>query len=117
MDDTLTAIAEPRRREILRLVCDRELPAGRIASHFSISRPAISQHLRVLHDAGLVTERREGTRRLYQLRREGLDDVTRFIESFWDRSLSRLQLEAERQERARRAEELGAEELRTEETT
>ena len=71
----------------------------------------------MLHDAGLVTERREGTRRLYQLRREGLDEVTRFIESFWDRSLSRLQLEAERQERARRAEDLGAEELRTEETT
>ncbi len=98
MDDTLTAIAEPRRREILRLVCDRELPAGRIASHFSISRPAISQHLRVLRDVGLVTERREGTRRLYRLRREGLEEITRFIESFWDDGLARLKAEAERQE-------------------
>ncbi len=98
MDDTLTAIAEPRRREILRLVCDRELPAGRIASHFSVSRPAISQHLRVLRDAGLVTERREGTRRLYRLRREGLEEITRFIESFWDDALARLEAEAERQE-------------------
>ena len=87
MDDTLTAIAEPRRREILRLVCDRELPAGRIASHFSISRPAISQHLRVLRDVGLVTERREG-----------LEEITRFIESFWDDGLARLKAEAERQE-------------------
>lgn len=105
MDDALTAIAEPRRRAILHLVRDEELPAGRIASHFSVSRPAISQHLRVLKDAGLVSERRDGTHRYYRLRREGLTEIVRFLESFWDEGLARLQAEAERQERETRAEE------------
>lgn len=98
MNAALHAIAEPRRREILGLVRHRELPAGRIASHFTISRPAISQHLRVLHDAGLITERREGTRRLYRVRPEGFAELQAFIESFWDGALARLQLEAESEE-------------------
>jgi DNA-binding transcriptional ArsR family regulator len=106
MDEALAAIAEPRRREILHLVRDQELAAGHIASHFSISRPAISQHLRVLKDAGLVSERREGTHRYYRLRHEGLTGITRYLETLWDERLSRLQAEAERQERElRRAEE------------
>jgi DNA-binding transcriptional ArsR family regulator len=105
VDTALVAIAEPRRRAILHLVRDRELPAGSIASHFEVSRPAISQHLRVLKDAGLVSERREGTRRLYRLRREGLDEVTRIIEAFWDDGLARLKAEAERQEIALRERE------------
>lgn len=102
MDDALTAIAEPRRREILHLVRDHELPAGRIASHFSVSRPAISQHLRVLKDAGLVSERREGTHRYYRLRQEGLTAITRYLETLWDDRLARLQAEAERLERETR---------------
>lgn len=108
MDATLAALAEPNRREILRLVHHEELPAGRIASHFRVSRPAISQHLRVLRDAGLVAERREGTRRLYRLRPEGFADVSAFVGAFWDTGLARLQAEAERQERALRSEESGA---------
>lgn len=108
MDATLAALAEPNRREILRLVHHEELPVGRIASHFRVSRPAISQHLRVLRDAGLVAERREGTRRLYRLRPEGFADVSAFVGGFWDTGLARLKAEAERQERALRSEESGA---------
>lgn len=84
MNDALAALVEPHRREILRLVQREELAAGRIASHFDISRPAISQHLRVLRAAGLISERREGTRRLYRLRPEGFADVARFVGLFWD---------------------------------
>lgn len=99
MDEALAAIAEPRRREILHLVRDHELAAGRIASHFSVSRPAVSQHLRVLKDAGLLTERREGTHRYYRLRREGLSGIQRYLEALWDDRLDRLRIAAERQER------------------
>ncbi len=72
------AIAEPRRREILRLIQERELTASDIAAHFDVTRPAISQHLRVLVEAQLVTLRQEGTRRYYQARPEGLEDVREF---------------------------------------
>lgn len=106
MEAALAALVEPHRREILRLVQAAELPAGRIAEHFDISRPAVSQHLRVLLDAGLVTERREGTRRLYQLRPAGFQDLARFIGLFWDVNIERLKAEAERQEQALRAEKL-----------
>lgn len=108
MDAVLAALVEPNRREILRLVQRDELPAGQIASHFDVSRPAISQHLKVLRDVGLVTERREGTRRLYRLRPEGFADVLEFVEEFWDRGLQRLKAEAERQEHVLRATELTA---------
>jgi DNA-binding transcriptional ArsR family regulator len=90
MDATLRAIAEPRRREILRIVRDDELSAGEIATHFSISRPAVSQHVRVLLDAGLLRERREGTRRLYSLRPEGLEELVAFLDDFWTVGLERL---------------------------
>ena len=66
MEAALRAIAEPHRRQILRLVWDSELSAGEIATHFEVSRPAVSQHLAVLRDVGLVSERRSGTRRLYR---------------------------------------------------
>ena len=71
MDAALRAIAEPHRREILRLVGDDELAAGEIASHFELSRPAVSQHLRVLVDAGLLESRRDATRIIYRARPEG----------------------------------------------
>jgi DNA-binding transcriptional ArsR family regulator len=98
----LKAIAEPRRREILRLVWSRELPAGEIATHFEISRPAISKHLRVLREAGLVDERRDGTHRLYRARPEGVADARRVLESFWDESLSAIKRSAEDDVRRRR---------------
>ena len=102
MEAALKAIAEPRRREILGLVRDRELPVGRIVEHFDVSGPAISQHLRVLKDAGLVTERRDGTRRLYRARPEGLGELRSFLESFWDEQLLKLKHAAEWEERRRR---------------
>ena len=96
MKDVLKAIAEPRRRAILRLVSDTELPAGGIAAYFDISRPAISQHIGVLKEAGLVTERRNGTQRLYRARPEGLIEVRTFLDEFWDDRLEKLKREAER---------------------
>jgi len=99
MEAALKAIAEPRRREILRLVADRELSAGEIATRFDVTRPAISQHLTVLKGAGLVTERREGTKRMYRARPEGLDEVRGFLELFWGNQLQRLKTVAERAER------------------
>ena len=101
MDAALKAIAEPHRRQILRLVRDEELSAGEIASHFDISWPAISQHLGVLKEAGLVDERRNGARRLYRVRPEGLTDLKAFLEEFWIDRLAALKREAEREERQR----------------
>jgi DNA-binding transcriptional ArsR family regulator len=103
MQATLDAIAQPRRREILRLVGRSEMSAGEIASHFHVTRPAISQHLTILKRAGLVTERREGTRRIYALRPEGLEELRLFIDSMWGQKLDALKREAEREERRRRA--------------
>ena len=99
IDLALRAIAEPRRRDILRLVRSAELPAGEIASHFEVTRPAISQHLRVLVDARLVTVRRVGTRLLYRSRPEGLTELRQYLEGFWDDSLQRLKQAAEAEER------------------
>jgi DNA-binding transcriptional ArsR family regulator len=99
MEAALRAIAEPRRRRILQLVWDRELSAGAIASQFEVSRPAISQHLSVLKEAGLVNERRNGTQRLYRARPQGLADLKAFLETFWGERLEALQHEAEREER------------------
>ena len=98
MDLAIRAIAEPRRREILTLIQEHELPAGQIASHFEVTRPAISQHLRVLVDAGLVTERRQGTRRLYRARPEGLAELREYFEGFWGGRLWLLKQAAERDE-------------------
>jgi DNA-binding transcriptional ArsR family regulator len=95
MDAQLRALAEPRRREILRLVWQQELPAGEIASQFAVSRPAISQHLTVLKDAGLIVERRDGTRRLYRARPEQVASVLAFLQSFWVESLAALKQAAE----------------------
>ena len=79
-----------------------ELPAGAIAAQFGdVSRPAISQHLRVLRDAGLLVERREGTRRLYRTRPEGLRELRAFLEEFWDTRLEALRQAAEQEQRSR----------------
>jgi len=104
VEAALKAIAEPRRRAILRLVRDGELTAGEIASHFDVTRPAVSQHLTVLKEAGLVDERRNGTRRLYRARPQGLADVKAFLDEFWDERLEALKREAEREERRKHGE-------------
>ena len=95
-------MAAPRRRQILTLVRDDELSAGEIASHFDVTRPAVSQHLNVLKEAGLVSERRNGTRRLYRARPQGLADLKEFLEEYWGPRLDALKREAEKEERKRR---------------
>ena len=95
MDRALRAIAEPRRRDILSLLGEHELSAGQVASHFDVTRPAISQHLRVLEAAGLVAVRRQGTRRFYRARPETLEDVRSYLEGFWNDRLRRLKVVAE----------------------
>ena len=99
MEAALRAIAARRRRQILSLVRDGELSAGEIAGHFDVTRPAVSQHLNVLKEAGLVSERRNGTKRLYRARPEGLAQLKTFLEEFWDERLDALKREAEREER------------------
>jgi DNA-binding transcriptional ArsR family regulator len=101
MEAALRAIAGPRRRQILELVREQELSAGAIASQFDVSRPAISQHLGVLKEAGLVDERRNGTQRLYRARPQGLSELKTFLDGFWDEKLEALQREAEREEKKR----------------
>jgi DNA-binding transcriptional ArsR family regulator len=104
--EVFEAIAQPTRREILRLLADGELSAGAVASRFAVTQPAISQHLRVLREAGLVQERRDGTRRLYRVRREGLTDLHSFLADVFDDGLKRLKdaVEAEEKTGARHAE-------------
>jgi DNA-binding transcriptional ArsR family regulator len=100
IDATLKALAEPRRREILRLVWSRELPATVIADHFrEVTRPAVSQHLGVLKGAGLVDERRDGTRRLYRARHDEIEKVRSFLDEYWTSGLERLRDVAEAAER------------------
>lgn len=101
VDLVARAIAEPRRREILSLVRDRELSAGEIAANFDVSRPAVSQHLTVLRGAGLLSERRQGTSRLYRARPEGLAGLREFMDEFWTDRLERLKLAAELEQQRR----------------
>ncbi len=97
-DEALRALAEPRRRAILRLVARDELAAGEIAAAFDVTRTAVSQHLTVLKRAGLLAERRDGTRRLYRARPEGLAGLRRFLDDMWGEALdvARRLAEAER---------------------
>ena len=103
MEAVARAIAEPRRRAILRLVRDCELSAGEIASQFDVTRPAVSQHLTVLREAGLLAARRDGTRRLYRARPEGMEGLRDFLDEFWAGGLERLKLAAELDQQRMRA--------------
>ena len=100
--EVFEAVAQPKRREILRLLAAGELSAGEIASHFEVTQPAISQHLKVLKEVGLVNERREGTRRLLSVRAEGLQELNSFLAEILPSSLERLKAAAEREERGGR---------------
>lgn len=93
------AMAEPRRREILLIVRDGELSAGEIAARFEVTRPAISQHIRVLREAGLIEERRDGARRLYRARPEGVAELRDYLSGFWADGLGRLKDAAEAEQR------------------
>jgi DNA-binding transcriptional ArsR family regulator len=103
VDAALKAIAEPRRRAILRLVWSQELPATDIADRFGdVTRPAISQHLTVLKEANLVTERRDGTRRLYKANTDTLAELRAFLDDYWTTGLERLRDVAEAAEAHKR---------------
>jgi len=103
VDAALKALAEPRRREILRLVWSRELPATDIADHFAeVTRSAISQHLSVLKEAALVSERRDGTRRLYRANADTMKELRKFLDDYWTSGLERLRDVAEAAERKKK---------------
>lgn len=91
----LDALGDPQRREILRLLGTGEKPVHVIAADLPISRPAVSRHLRVLRDAGLVEQRADGTERIYSLDSEGAQAVQRYLESVWGEAAARFRLFAE----------------------
>jgi DNA-binding transcriptional ArsR family regulator len=96
VDAALKALAEPRRRSILRLVWSQELPATAIAERFpDVTRPAISQHLAVLKDAQLLSERRDGTRRLYRANTDTMAELRAVLDDYWTSGLERLRDVAE----------------------
>jgi DNA-binding transcriptional ArsR family regulator len=89
-DVVLKALADPHRRHILKLVQANEMAAGQIAFHFDLTQQAVSLHLKTLERAGLLSERRDGTRRMYSLRPEGLDTVRDVLAELWPDALARL---------------------------
>lgn len=93
--DPFGALGDPNRREILRLLGGGDKPVQEIASAMPISRPAVSRHLRLLKDAGLVAERAEGTRRIYHLRRQGLEAIREYLEGVWGEAAARFTLLAD----------------------
>ena len=95
-DAVLRALADPHRRDIIRLIHDTELPAGQIAANFTLTQQAVSQHIAVLKKAGLLDERREGTRRLYRFHSDALTPVRELLEEFWPDALQRLKRAVER---------------------
>jgi DNA-binding transcriptional ArsR family regulator len=95
--DALTALADPTRRAVFERLRQGPCPVGELARGLPVSRPAVSQHLRVLKRAGLVTDRSEGARRVYAVRPDGLGELRRWIEEFWDDALAAYAAAAERQ--------------------
>jgi DNA-binding transcriptional ArsR family regulator len=102
VESLLKTLAEPKRSEIVRLVWSRELAAAEIATYFpDVTRSAISQHLGVLRTAGLVTERRDGARRLYSANQAEMEKLREFLDSFWSERLDRLRGLAESTEQSK----------------
>jgi DNA-binding transcriptional ArsR family regulator len=99
IEKIIASISVPSRREILNLLRNGELTSSKIAEHFDISAPAISQHLKVLESSGLVSVKKSGTKRYYRIRKEGFKDLKEFVDQFWDESLFRLKEAAEEEER------------------
>ena len=93
--DAAVAISDPIRRRVLELVRDRELPAGDLAAEFDVSRPAVSRHLRVLREAGLVHERRAGRQRLYRADPQPLAELREWLDGYWSGRLDALKRLAE----------------------
>jgi DNA-binding transcriptional ArsR family regulator len=97
--DPFEALGDPNRREILRLLSSGDKPVQEIAAALPISRPAVSRHLRLLKDAGLVAERPVGTRRIYHLQAEGVHAVQAYLEGIWGDAVTRFRLLAENTDR------------------
>ena len=95
----LQALGDPTRRSVLEQLRDGPRAVGEIAARLPVSRPAVSQHLRVLKEAGLVTERQNGTRRLYRVDPDGLAGLREYLEGFWEEALASFKAAAEREER------------------
>ena len=91
----MAALGDPTRRAIFELLADGPLPVGEIARHLPVTRPAVSQHLKVLKEAGLVTDRPSGTKRLYQVNPEAVAALRAYFDGFWNRSLAAFKAAAE----------------------
>ena len=96
--EVLDALGDPTRRAVLELLAEGERPVGELAARLPVSRPAVSQHLRVLRGAGLVTERRDGTRRLYRVDPQGLEALRNYLEHTWSDVLAAFKDAADREE-------------------
>jgi DNA-binding transcriptional ArsR family regulator len=99
--NALAVLADPTRRQVFERLRSGPRPVNMLAQGLPVSRPAVSQHLKVLKEAGLVEERSEGVRRIYSLRREGLRELREWLDSFWGDALDAFKLEAERSHRTR----------------
>lgn len=98
MANEFTALAEPMRRAIVERLGERPMAVGELAAGLPVTRPAISQHLKVLKEAGLVIDRAEGTRRIYRIDPAGLAAIRQWLDRFWDASLAAYAEAAEREE-------------------
>jgi DNA-binding transcriptional ArsR family regulator len=101
-ETALAVLADPTRRQVFERLRTGSRPVNKLAQGLPVSRPAVSQHLKVLKDAGLVEERSEGVRRIYSLRREGLLELREWLDSFWGDALDAFKLEAERSYKAKK---------------
>lgn len=88
MASALDVLADPTRRSIFERLADGPMAVGELAEHFPVSRPAVSQHLKALKDAGLVQDQPQGRRRIYTIDPAGIDDMRRWLDRFWDRALA-----------------------------
>ena len=93
--DVLSALADPTRRQVFELLRRGPRPVGELAGELPVSRPAVSQHLKVLKDAGLVREERSGTRRLYAPNGDGLAALRDYLDGYWDEALAAFKTAAE----------------------
>ncbi|MEX0366159.1 MAG: ArsR/SmtB family transcription factor [Ruegeria sp.] len=91
--DSLSALADPTRRQVFEMIAATPSPVGAVAAKLPVSRPAVSQHLKVLSDAGLVMCRAQGTRRIYAVRPEGLADLREWLDQFWTKALDNFSSE------------------------
>jgi DNA-binding transcriptional ArsR family regulator len=96
--EALSALGDPTRRRIFELLAERPRPVGEVAAELPVSRPAVSQHLKVLKDVGLVLDRQHGTQRIYQVDPTGVQALRNYLDRFWDDALRAFKAEAEREE-------------------